>query len=57
MDYKSIQKGAVPHVTTLGQHFQIEYQNYYYTLIMECSFIILVLPLLAIWIYFSSKYK
>ena len=24
---------------------------------MECSFIILVIPVLGMWIYFSSKYK
>lgn len=57
MDYGVVGKSAVPHVTTLGAHFKIEYAKYKYSLIIECSFIILVLPLLAIWIYFSAKYK
>lgn len=57
MDYGTVGKSAVPHVTTLGQHFLIPYKSYQYTLIAECSFIVLILPLLAIWIYFSAKYK
>ena len=57
MDYGTLANSAVPHVTSLGSHFEIEYTKYKYSLVIECSFIILVLPLLSIWIYFSAKYK
>lgn len=57
MDYGKIGNSAVPHVTTLSTEFVIEYAQYRNTLIVESSFLVLVLPLLAIWIYFATKYK
>jgi hypothetical protein len=57
MDYGIVRKSAVPHVTSLEEHFQILFIKYEYTLIVECAFIILILPLLAIWIYFAAKHK
>lgn len=57
MDYGVYGKGTVPHVSMLGSHFTIAYLNYLFTLIVEASFLILVIPLLGIWIYFSAKYK
>lgn len=57
MDYGKIEPSAVPHVTTLGKNFLIDYRKYQFSIAIESSFILFVLPLLAIWIYFSSKYK
>lgn len=57
MDYGNITNSAIPHVTSLGTTFAINYTDYKLTLVMEISFLVLVLPLLAIWIYFSAKQK
>lgn len=34
MDYGVVGKSAVPHVTSLGQHFQIDYEKYQFSLIV-----------------------
>lgn len=33
MDYGVVGKSAVPHVTTLGQHFLVPYKGYMFSLI------------------------
>ena len=57
MDYGDITDSVIPHVANLGTQFRINYQDYKLSLVMEISFILVVLPFLIIWIYFASKYK
>lgn len=55
MDYGAITPQAVPHISTLTNSFSISYAEYERSLGIEISFMLLVLPLLALAVYFATR--